>query len=641
MKLTFIKGNRRITIIGVVRAFLQAHPDQINATDEDGKTLLILAVEANAIGTAKALLNEYRPDLHATTNGKSAIEIADDIDANGEMKKLIETHLKERDAISEKNDETIKKNDETIKDLKASLNQIKLLIQSNKKLVNPEKETLSKQLSNALASAKESTSQPSISDEDCLTEFGQKTLGKFLGYILNLKLENPVSNTKENIFSAEEIEAALDKAKITNEDLESRQFFHSFLLEFHKQRALSSSELEDQEVKEIKNSKEFLSKKAGQKLYQDTKYEKDLAKVTTFGNIEVYHSETIGRRDSQEDAYIIGSAKSDWQDSAKVPALLEKKFADLGPKIRSFGDQINDGSTAIISHYSADQKLIIANLGDSRAVLFVKKPDGSFDWIRLTNDQEPLDILEMARIEGNGGFVVKEDRYKNRVNGILMIARSFGDHYSDLEGLNESRSPNGKKLISYQPDIYQHDIAAILAKNDGSEAFLMTSCDGMYDHGIGNEATYAKALEDWFKNKNEVQEKWGNNVAEYLRDYAISLGSHDNVTVCFSDITQAPTKPLVVGVFDGHGGNVTSSIVAQVLGEDLLEKGAVIQYAGEPKSIEEFVQSLRKKTEIDNNNMDFYPKSNPVTRTKIFPNTKISPTSLSTIANSSEKCNEA
>jgi serine/threonine protein phosphatase PrpC len=235
-----------------------------------------------------------------------------------------------------------------------------------------------------------------------------------------------------------------------------------------------------------------------------------------------------------------------------------------------------------------------------------------------------------------------------------MIARSFGDHYSDLEGLNEHLSPNGKKLISYQPDIYQHDIAAILAKNDGSKAFLMTSSDGMYENfgmtkgeykwleRIGNEATYAKALEDWFINKNEVQEKWENNVAEYLRDYAIDLGSHDNVTVCFSDITQAPTKPLVVGVFDAHSGNVTSSIVARALGEDLLEKGAVIQYAGEPKSIKEFVQSLRTKTEIDkNNNMDFYPKSNPLIRTKNFPNTKISPTSSSTIANSSEKCNEA
>lgn len=213
----------------------------------------------------------------------------------------------------------------------------------------------------------------------------------------------------------------------------------------------------------------------------------------------------------------------------------------------------------------------------------------------------------MARIEGNGGSVEKEGENRNRVNKRLMIARSFGDH-------SDRYTSNGKKLISYQPDIYQYDILKILkGDSSNSQAFLMTSCDGMYDHDVGDEATYAKALEDWFKNKNEVQEKWKNNVAEYLRDYAIALGSQDNVTVCFSDITKAPTKPLVVGVFDGHGSSVISSTVAKLLGEDLLENGAVIHCAGEPKSIEEFIQS--PKTEIYNN-IDFYPNSNPVTRTK-------------------------
>lgn len=493
MELTF--DPRHIKITAMIRRFLQENPEQIEAKDKDGNTLLLIAIRANAMPPVLALLDEFGADLRATNNkGEGAIKIAMDSDNIGGMKEILETHLEKRAAIS-------KKNDEAVKVLDASLSTQIDYRRSRKKLVNHEKEILRQLLGNALASVKKSTSSQSISDDYCLTEFGQKNLGEFLGYILNLKLENSVNDKKENIFSAEEIEEVLDKTKITDEDLESRQFFHSFLLEFHKQRALSSSKLENQEVtvldsnqlklyndllekdnlnahknhkkiffleERIKNLTAFLSKETGQKLYlyqnpkKSDRYNADLAAKTTFSGIEVYHSESVGVNEgtsknpgrAQEDAYIIGFAKNDWQDSTTVPHFLEKKFADLGPKIRSFGDEIGDGSTAIISHYSTDQKLTIANLGDSRAVLFVKKTDGSFYWIRLTNDQEPLDTFEKARIEGNGGFVLKKGKTRNRVNGITMVARSFGDHYSVFEGLDEYQNPNGKKLISYQPDIY-------------------------------------------------------------------------------------------------------------------------------------------------------------------------------------------
>ena len=485
-------------------------------------------------------------------------------------------------------------------------------------LDSDEKRSLGLLLRSALIDAKGLPKTESILDEDCLTEFGQKTLGEFLGYILDLKLKNETS--EESIFSEEQIKRLLEDEELTDKDLSSRNFFHNFLLRFHELRAYFSSINDDNALKNLSNA---FDKQVGKKLsyYQTTslseRYNADTTGEQTFNQIEVYYSETVGvhERRTQEDSFIIGSAKEgDWQDSKKVPSLLEKKFADLGPKIRSFGDQITDGSTAIISHYSTDQKLTIANLGDSRAVLFIKKNDGSFDWIRLTNDQEPLDILEMARIEGNGGFVGKEGRHKNRVNGILMIARSFGDHGQDFEGFDANYGiSNGKKLISYQPDIYQYNIPEILGAKSGSQAFLMTSCDGMYDHGIGNEATYANLLTVWFKNENLVQAKWQNNVAEYLRDCAIGLGSADNVTVCFSDITQAPRKSVVVGVFDGHGGCSTSSIIAESLGQDLLKPGAVIHYAGNKVTTSAMVDTLRTKTP-EEKDKDIYPTPNPVTR---------------------------
>lgn len=481
-----------------------------------------------------------------------------------------------------------------------------------------EKESLSLLLGSALIMAKGLPKTKLIHNEDCLTEFGQKTLGEFLRYILDLKLETGTSHSR--IFSEEEIEKLLEDASITDEDLKSRQFFHNFLLEFNEQRASDSSKTDNRTVKNLAIDQSFFNKK---KANLD-RYKADLTGAGTFGQINVCYSETVGvsegnqkrRGRSQEDSFIIGSAKRDWRNSKKVPSLLEKKFADLGSKIRSFGNQITDGSTAIISHYSTDQKLTIANLGDSRAVLFIYKNDGSLDWIRLTNDQKPLDILEMARIEGNGGFVSKAGPYQNRVNGSLSVARSFGDHRKEFEGvdelLNQNGNANGKKLISYQPDIYQYDIPKILKEAENSQyAFLMTSCDGMYENG--NEATYANALKTWFNNEGRVWEKW-DNVAEYLRDYAIALGSQDNVTVCFSDITNAPTEPLVVGVFDGHGGCLTSSIIAESLGEDLLKQGAEIHYAGDKTNTRQMVGKLRQETLREENKDNIYPTTNPVTR---------------------------
>ena len=150
----------------------------------------------------------------------------------------------------------------------------------------------------ALSKAKGLPKTKSIRNEDCLTEFGQKTLGEFLRYILDLKLKTDASYS--SIFSEEEIEKLLGDALITDEDLKSRQFFHNFLLYFHEQRASNSSKADDQNLKNLATNQSFFNKKKGQKLanYQNptnrNRYEADLTGAGTFGQIEVYYSETVG-----------------------------------------------------------------------------------------------------------------------------------------------------------------------------------------------------------------------------------------------------------------------------------------------------------------------------------------------------------
>lgn len=100
-------------------------------------------------------------------------------------------------------------------------------------------------------------------------------------------------------------------------------------------------------------------------------------------------------------------------------------------------DITTSGATAVIGILFPDpsdasiRKLVVANIGDSRAVLASRTcPDNAIEdsqsgyyGIRLTVDHRAEDKEEQARIAKAGGFVAR-----NRVLGILAVSRSFGDH---------------------------------------------------------------------------------------------------------------------------------------------------------------------------------------------------------------------
>ncbi|KMZ63687.1 putative Protein phosphatase 2c [Zostera marina] len=78
------------------------------------------------------------------------------------------------------------------------------------------------------------------------------------------------------------------------------------------------------------------------------------------------------------------------------------------------------GSTAVTAILVNFQKLWIANVGDSRAVLL---KDG--DVLQMTIDHEPS--TERQFIEDKGGFVSNLPGDVPRVNGQLAVSRAFGD----------------------------------------------------------------------------------------------------------------------------------------------------------------------------------------------------------------------
>jgi len=78
------------------------------------------------------------------------------------------------------------------------------------------------------------------------------------------------------------------------------------------------------------------------------------------------------------------------------------------------------GSTAVTAILINSQKLFVANVGDSRAVL-----SRGGQAIQMSTDHEPN--TERGSIENKGGFVSNMPGDVPRVNGQLAVSRAFGD----------------------------------------------------------------------------------------------------------------------------------------------------------------------------------------------------------------------
>lgn len=145
--------------------------------------------------------------------------------------------------------------------------------------------------------------------------------------------------------------------------------------------------------------------------------------------------------------------------------------------MQSKQQQINtSGATAVSALLHFDEKdgrrkLYVANVGDSRAVLVSSihpaaitsfsdeqtsptdeaptlNEKGEIQLIasRLTFDHKAEDPLEQKRVEEAGGFVTR-----NRVLGILAVARSFGDHAMKefvIGNISSTMFSNGTKFYS-------------------------------------------------------------------------------------------------------------------------------------------------------------------------------------------------
>ncbi|CDW91807.1 protein phosphatase 2c [Stylonychia lemnae] len=143
-----------------------------------------------------------------------------------------------------------------------------------------------------------------------------------------------------------------------------------------------------------------------------------------------------------------------------------KKNSDSGPSLFGRGgDDIAQGTgCTATSALITPNEIIVANSGDSRIVLAVKKGD-KYQAIEMSEDHKPDNKGEKARIERAGGFVEE-----NRVKGVLNLSRSLGD----LEYKLDSKLSAADQMITAVPEIRKEKISS-------DTAFLVIACDGIWD----------------------------------------------------------------------------------------------------------------------------------------------------------------
>lgn len=155
------------------------------------------------------------------------------------------------------------------------------------------------------------------------------------------------------------------------------------------------------------------------------------------------------------------------------------------------GYRREDGCTAVTAILYQD-RLLIANVGDSRAVLC-----RSGQAVPLTIDHKPNTKEERERIEGLGGVVVWAGTW--RVGGVLAVSRAFGDKPL-------------KKFVISTPYVQEQQLTQ-------DDEFLIMASDGVWDVVTNEDAvSLIRGMSD------------AEAAAKKLSEEAFTRGSADNIS---------------------------------------------------------------------------------------------------------------
>ncbi|XP_059660801.1 probable protein phosphatase 2C 24 [Cornus florida] len=182
------------------------------------------------------------------------------------------------------------------------------------------------------------------------------------------------------------------------------------------------------------------------------------------------------------------------------------------------------GSTAVVAVVTP-HKIIVANCGDSRAVLSRKGKA-----VPLSIDHKPDRPDELSRIEAAGGRVIYWDG--PRVLGFLAMSRAIGDNYL-------------KPYVSCEPEV-------VIIDRTAEDDCLILASDGLWDVVSNNTAcgvalmclrgkAPARAEASWPESEagGENSDKACLDASMLLTKLALARQSSDNVSVVVIDLRRS------------------------------------------------------------------------------------------------------
>lgn len=227
--------------------------------------------------------------------------------------------------------------------------------------------------------------------------------------------------------------------------------------------------------------------------------------------VALFSGENIHNIIAKQDSFKNG----DYAQGLKDGFLATDRAILNDPK---YEDEVS-GCTACVS-LIVDNKLYVANAGDSRGVLGIKgraKP--------LSIDHKPQMESEKSRITAAGGFVDF-----GRVNGNLALSRAIGD----FEFKKSAELSPENQIVTAFPDVEEHDLT-------DEDEFLVLACDGIWD------CQSSQAVVEFVRRGIAAKQDL-DKICENMMDNCLASNSEtggvgcDNMTMCIIGFLNGKTK---------------------------------------------------------------------------------------------------
>eukprot|EP00386_Alphamonas_edax_P009805 GDKI01032106.1.p1 GENE.GDKI01032106.1~~GDKI01032106.1.p1 ORF type:complete len:490 (+),score=124.36 GDKI01032106.1:157-1470(+) len=189
------------------------------------------------------------------------------------------------------------------------------------------------------------------------------------------------------------------------------------------------------------------------------------------------------------------------KEALKAAFLEVHKMLENESMKGKFDCSLSGSTGTVILHRSKDQKLYVAHVGDSRAVLAQKGPDGKLTAFDLTNDHKPNLEHEKRRIHASGGQVRRLEGdipyrvfLKGKLYPGLAMSRALGDTVGVSAGVIPEPEVNEVSL-SENRDIF------VVMCSDGVWEFIQSQeavdMVNKYPKAQVQEAAESLAAESW------------------------------------------------------------------------------------------------------------------------------------------------